>query len=430
MNLDKLKSKISRLGQHSLARNTLWMLLAQGLRVILQAVYFVIIARALGAEQYGAFVGATALVSILAPFASLGCGNLLIKNVSRNRDLFREYWGNALLMIFSSGLVLIIIVLCIAPFFLPKTISLLLIFIVALTDLIFARILDVAGQAFQSVMWLSKTAQLNILPQVTRLIAAFAFVRFLPNSGALAWTFFYLISTAVSALLGVLLVHRDLGYPKLALSRLKPEITEGFYFSVSLSAQTIYNDIDKTMLARLSTLEATGIYAAAYRLIDVAFVPVRSLLAAAYAKFFQQGSTGIGGSINLAKRLTPIAGTYGASAGIGLFLFAPIVPYVLGHEYAGAVEALRWLAPLPFLKAMHYFAADTLTGAGFQGVRSIVQVIVAVFNVLVNLWLIPLYSWKGAAWSSLASDGILMLSLWLVVAFLYQQQAQEFKEKK
>jgi O-antigen/teichoic acid export membrane protein len=406
------------------------MLLAQGLRIVLQAVYFVIIARALGAEQYGAFVGVTALVAILAPFASLGSGNLLIKNVSRNRVLFGEYWGNALFMIFTSGLVLIVLVLCIAPIFLPKTIPVLLIFLVAVTDLIFARLLDTAGQAFQSVLWLSKTAQLNILPQITRVMAALVFVSFFPKSGALGWTFLYLVSTAVSALVGVLLVHRSLGLPKLAISRIMPELAEGFYFSISLSAQTVYNDIDKTMLAGLSTLEATGIYAAAYRLIDVAFVPVRSLLAAAYAKFFQHGAAGISGSMSLAKRLLPVASSYGAIAGIGLFLFAPVVPYVLGDEYVGAVEALRWLAPLPFLKAMHYFAADTLTGAGFQGVRSAVQVLIALFNVLINLWLIPLYSWRGAALSSLASDGFLMLGLWMMVAFFYRQQAQGLKGNK
>jgi len=424
MSLAKLKSSASRIGQNSLVRNTLWMLIAQGLRLVLQAAYFVIIARALGPEQYGVFVGATALVAILSPFASLGSGNLLIKNVSRDRNLFSEYWGNALLIIFVSGLGLTFLVLLIAPVVLPQTISVSLIFLVAVTDLIFFRILDTAGQAFQAVLWLSKTAQLNILPNVTRVVAALALISFFPEPNVLEWICLYLTSTAVSALLGILLVHRSLGSPKLAVWRIQPEIVEGLYFSVSLSAQTVYNDIDKTMLARLSSLEATGIYAAAYRLIDVAFVPVRSLLAAAYAKFFQHGASGLRGSMGFAKRLVPLAGTYGVAAGVGLFLFAPVVPYVLGNEYAGAVEALRWLALLPVLKALHYFAADTLTGAGFQGLRSAIQVAVAVFNVLLNLWLIPLYSWRGAAWSSLASDAFLMLSLWLVVAFLYRRQEQ------
>ena len=260
-------------------------------------------------------------------------------------------------------------------------------------------------------------------------MAALVLVSFFSNPGVIEWAFLYLTSTAVSALVAVLIVHRSLGLPKLAISKIRAEMTEGFYFSISLSAQNVYNDIDKTMLGRLSSLEATGIYAAAYRLIDVAFVPVRSLLYAAYAKFFQHGDAGIKGSIKLAKSLSPIAGIYGAIAGIALFFFAPVVPYILGNDYAGTVEALRWLAPLPLFKAMHYFAADTLTGAGFQGLRSAVQMIVAVFNVLINIWLIPLYSWKGAAWSSLASDGLLMVSLWLLVTFLYQQPTQKLKEE-
>jgi O-antigen/teichoic acid export membrane protein len=427
MNLEKLKSSISRLGQSSFVRNTLWMMLAQGLRLVLQAGYFVIVARVLGAEQYGAFIGATALVAIVSPFASLGAGNLIVKNVSRNRNLFSDYWGNALFMILVSGLFLIPLLLLIKPIFLPNTISLNLLFLVGVTDLVFLRILDVAAQAFQSVDWLSRTAQLNLLPYLTRTGAAIAMIRLVPNPAALDWAIFSIASTVVAALIAVLLVHWNLGYPKLALWRIKPEITEGFYFSVSISAQTVYNDIDKTMLARLSSLEATGIYAAAYRLIDVAFVPVRSILSAAYAKFFQQGAFGISGSLKLAKRLTPIAAVYGFTAGIGLFLIAPVVPYVLGEEYALAVEALRWLSPILFFKAMHYFAADTLTGAGYQGRRSGIQVIIAIFNILLNLWLIPLYSWKGAALSSLLSDGLLMFSLWLMVAFLYRQEVQNLK---
>ena len=77
------------------------------------------------------------------------------------------------------------------------------------------------------------------------------------------------------------------------LEAIVSELREGFYFSAGLSAQTIYNDIDKTMLARLGTLDATGIYGAAYRLIDVSFVPLSSLLAATYPIFFQKGTDGI-----------------------------------------------------------------------------------------------------------------------------------------
>jgi O-antigen/teichoic acid export membrane protein len=208
----------------------------------------------------------------------------------------------------------------------------------------------------------------------------------------------------------------------LALSKFKPEIAQGFSFSISSSSLTAYNDIDKTLLARLSTLEATGIYAAAYRFINIAFVPTHSLLVASYPVFFRRGAVGIGGSLSFAKRLAPPVIVYSCVVVIGLLILAPVAPYILGNEYNLAVEAIRWLAPIPFLSAMHYLAGDILTGAGSQGVRSGIQIMAALFNVAMNLWLIPMYSWKGAAWSSLASEALLALSLWGVIFFYRRRQ--------
>jgi O-antigen/teichoic acid export membrane protein len=176
------------------------------------------------------------------------------------------------------------------------------------------------------------------------------------------------------------------------------------------------------MLARLATLDATGIYGAAYRLIDVSFAPVSALLYSAYPNFFRAGATGIQSSLRYAKPLLLRAVGYSGVVCAFILLTAGIVPHILGAEYARTVEALRWLAILPVLKAMHYFLADTLTGAGFQAVRTCIQAGVGGFNILVNLWLIPAYSWRGAAWSSIASDALLLCGVATAVFVLSRQQ--------
>ena len=411
------------MSDNPVTRNALWMLLGQGLRLLVQVAYFILIARGLGVEQFGAFVGVVSLVAILAPFAAIGSGNLLIKNVSRDRTLLAECWGNALFMAFTSGALLTVVVVALSRMILPGSIPGLLVFLVAVSDLVFAVLLGVAGQVFQAMEKLGKTAVLNVLLSVLRLVAALLLVRLVDTPDSLAWAGFYLLSTAASSLIAVGLVHRRLVHPKFAPARIKAELIEGSYFAVALSAQSIYNDIDKTMLTRLATLSAAGVYAAAYRLIDVAFIPVRSLLYAAYPEFFRKGSSGVNASAQFAKRLLRGAAIYATGVGVAIFWAAPIVPSILGADYASTAEAMRWLAPLPLLKAMHYFAGDTLTGAGYQGRRTLAHVSVAVANVLLNMWLIPVYSWKGAAWASLASDTMLALGLWGTVALLYRQQA-------
>ncbi|WP_019503542.1 oligosaccharide flippase family protein [Pleurocapsa sp. PCC 7319] len=418
-----LQSRSSELFKKSLVKNTIWMLFSNLVSLSISAAYFITVARALGAERYGAFVGAIALIAIVAPFSSCGSGDLIVKNVSRNKTLFNQYWGNALLITNVSGLLLIILVVLAAKVILPATISLPIVFLFALSDLLFAKIVSISSQAFMAVGLLNRTAQLNILLRLNRLIAALCLVNFFSIPKLNIWASLYLGSSVISALVSFLLVQQTLGSPKLKSWKIKSEITEGFFYSVSLCSQNIYNDVDKTMLARLATLEATGIYGAAYRLIDVAFAPTRSLVYASYRKFFQAGVSGISGSLNLAKKLVPIAAILGVSAGLGVYFLAPIVPLILGSEYANSVEVLIWLAPLPFLKSMHYFGADTLTGAGFQKVRSLIQVLIAMFNVVANFWLIPIFSWKGAIWATLAADTLLMCNLWIIVWFLNKRKS-------
>lgn len=405
----------------TLSRNTAWMLLGQGAKLVIQAIYFVLMARNLGAHQYGAFVAVTASASIVSPFVGNGTGFLMIKNVARDHNVFAEYFGNSLLLTLLSGagFTLAVAVGCLA--LLAHAIPGIIILQIVISDVLVYPFVQVAAWAFQSLELLGWTAGLTVFASFSRL-AGIAVIVGMHRPTLLAWSVAYLLTSTVCAVVAVACVLWRLGRPRLAISRIKGELREGFYFSTGLSAQTVYNDMDKTMLARLSTLDATGIYAAAYRLIDVAFIPIRSLLAAAYPGFFRSGHHGIASSLAYAKSLLPRALAYSAAIALALLVAAPLVPKILGAEYARTTEALRWLALLPLLKTIHYFAADSLTGAGFQGLRTLVQVLIAVFNVALNFWIIPAYGWRGAAWSSLASDGLLAISLCCCAAVLRSRE--------
>ena len=405
----------------ALARNTLWMISGQGLRLVIHAVYFTVIARSLGPNNYGAFIGVVALVGIAYPFGMLGSGNLLVKRVSRNRTVFAEYWGQALAITAISTTILFTVIVLLSRTLLPGSIPVRLVILVAGADLFGFSLITLSAFAFQAFEQLKWTATVNVLMSTSRLIGALALVSFHRHPTALQWGYVYCMTTAAVVLTSVILVTLKLGRPRLNIHRSAAEVREGFYFSASVSAQSIYNDIDKMMLSRLGTLDATGIYGAAYRLVDVSFVPISSLLAAAYPSFFRKGADGLSATLHYAKRLLKRGMIYVGIVTVGIWLCAGLVPYVLGAEYERSVEALRWLALIPILRASHYFFSEALTGAGYQGVRTAIQAAVAIFNVLINFWLIPQYTWRGAAWSSLASDGLLAIAIGLAVFILNRQ---------
>src|SRR5437879_7184816 len=78
-----------------LAVNTAWMCARGGVRMALQAAYFVIVARVLGAAGYGEFIGVSVLAAMLAPFGSFGTRHLLVRNVRREPATPADSWGNA-----------------------------------------------------------------------------------------------------------------------------------------------------------------------------------------------------------------------------------------------------------------------------------------------------------------------------------------------
>lgn len=393
------------------------MLGAQGIRLLSQVAYFVLLARRLGAEGYGAFAASLGAVALVVPFAGMGAGSFLIRGVTRGLHTPDHWWGRAVATVARAGSILALGVVGLGWLVLHDRIPFVLLVGVTVSDVVLLPFIEVSGQAFQALGRLDRTALVWVVWSTLKVAAAIT-LSIVPAAGLPLWAALYPLSTAGAALVAIVSVTRLVGWPRHPRSFGRAEVREGLLFSLSGSARSVYDDIDKTMLARLGSLGAAGIYGAAYRIIDVAFLPVRSLVFAAYPRFFARGAAGVEGAAALARSLVSPAGAYSLAAGAALFLLAPLVPVVLGPSYAGVGGAIRWLAILPLFRSLHYFAADALTGAGYQGWRTAAQIGVAVLNVVLNLILIPAYSWEGAAWASLACDATLALSLWLILTGL------------
>lgn len=387
------------------------------LQLLVQGIYFVILARTFAPERYGAYVGVIAIVSVFIPFASWGSEQIIIQKVSRDRNSFREAWGTGILKTLVFGSIFISLILIVYSFFPIPGISLGLVFVIALANLIFLRLNDLVRDSFVGVGMLGHTAKIMFLLSLNRFVGVLVLITLFDQPSLLIWTNIYCFATFGSAVISTYLLVKQVDYPEFIFSKIWEDLKLGFSFAIGISAQTIYNDIDKSMLAKLSTLESAGIYGAAYHILNVSFTPILSLAMASFRNFFQQGVSGIKGSFALCKKLLPMSAAYSLLAIIGLAVFSPLIPLILGAEYKDSAAALVLLSPTIFFRTMHLFAADTLTGADLQKVRSGSQVIVAMINALLNFLFIPRYSWRGSIWATLISECLLMIVLWSAVYF-------------
>lgn len=419
--LRRAQSRLLRLRDSELAKNTAKLSIGQGLRLVIQAAYFVLIARSLGPKQYGAFVAMTSLVAVAAPFAGFGTQVVLLKYVARQRTLLPVYWGNGLLTIAVSGSVLTLAILALAPFFLGRE-FLALAILVCISDLFMIRVAELSSFAFAALGRMGESARINVYVSLSRLVGIVVIVAISRHPNVREWTYAYVIGAAACFIYVIIRTTLAARSIQIRPRQAWKDLPEATLYAVSGSSATIYNDIDKTMVGKLANFTATGIYGAAYRIIDVSLVPIRAMLSAAYPEFFRIGAAGATAAKKYAYKLIKRSTPFGVFVTVSLLLGAPLIPHVLGKNYASAVEAIRWLAVIPLLRCIHIFLADGLTGAGHQASRTFVQVGVGVLNVALNIFFIRHWSWRGAAWSSVICDSVLAISFWALFHYFTSRE--------
>ena len=403
-----------------LARATATLLGGNLAMVGLQTLQFVLLARWLGVESFGQVAAANALIAIAIPLAGLGYGNVLLMRVSRDRAESRVELGNALLAIVAMGGLLVAVASAIAGGLLGGSGMVALVATMAVSELVLVRSLVVLGQLYQALDRVEVTSSLNIGTASCR-VGAILTMMALGVRDPLSWALTSCALTLVLALLAHTMAARTLGAPQFNFARLWSDKREAMHFSLGTSAKAVYTDFDKVVLARTTLAGELGAYTAAYRLVAMTFLPVRSLLDASASQFFRHGAESLTRSHAFARRILRVALPSGLVGAALILAGAELAPHVLGPSFASSTPMLRMLAVLPLIQSIHYVFSDALTAAGLQKLRTRLQWIVAAIYAAAALTVIPRFGWQGAAGVCLGCE--LLLAVLVVVATRRQMRA-------
>ncbi|RAN92709.1 lipopolysaccharide biosynthesis protein [Micromonospora saelicesensis] len=388
------------------------------LRTLAQGVLFVLLAREMSIDTYGLFVGVTALVAVVSPFASAGAPSLIFQSYAEAPGEWARHLtrGLVLTVVFGVGATVLVSAAGVAIW--GSEVSALDMLCLAAADLVAWRLIEAVAASVQARGKVFVASVIPALLHVFRLVGALVLAAADEPISLRNWALTALAVSVVVCLLTTWYGLRGGGGGSWSVGPALSQARSGLLFAVGLSAQTVYNDIDKVMLSRIGTTEAAAIYAAAYRVVDFAYTPARSMSAVAYPRFFEVGREGPRAALGLARRLLPRFLMFSVPSSLLLVAMAWTMPLIFGPEYEAATLALQGLSAILVLKSIHYLAADALSGSRLQGRRTVCQIAVGVVNAGLNVWLIPAYGWQGAVVSSLLCDALLGILLWgcLVIA--------------
>jgi O-antigen/teichoic acid export membrane protein len=381
--------------------------------LVLQTLQFVLLARLLGVTEFGHVAAANALIAIVIPLAGLGYGNVLLMRVSRDRSRLRFDLGNSQLAIAVIGGALVAGVTLVARGIYGDAAQIALIVTMAISELVLVRSTVVLGQLYQALDRVEMTSVLNTATALCR-VGGVVLLMAAGRHEALTWALTSCSLMFVLVIVAHVVTARAVGLPLLDVRRLWADRADALHFSLGTGAKALYTDLDKVVLARSAAAGELGAYTAAYRLVAMSFLPVRSLLDASASQFYRRGAESLAQSYAFARQLLKVALPYGAAVAVLILAGAELVPYVLGASFESAVPMLRALALLPLIQSIHYSFSDALTAAGLQRLRTRLQWLVAAIYATAAVLVVPRFGWHGAVGVCLGCE--LLLAVFIVAA--------------
>lgn len=394
---------------------------------ITQGLQFLIIARALGPTEFGLVAACLAATAVLLPFSGVGLANVMLLRVARGETRQHLMLGNAFFAVALSASVLVGI-LSLSVFFISgRNDYTLLIFTFALSEVFLTKYVDVCQHYFLGKEQHRISSKLLLAQSILRLLGAAGLVLIVEDITAQDWAYTHLALGALAAAIVVVYTIKKLGMrPEFDVAQVVADIKTGFFFSLGLSARSVYTDIDKVLLARLADLSTNGAYTAAYRLVFMATTPLSSALLAVQARMYRAGGKeGLAGSLSIAKKSLFIGVPYGVVVGLLIYFLAPYVVLVLGDAYLSAVPILQSLAFLPLPIFIQSILSESLAAADHQRLRSYMQVATAGLSVGLGFLLISMYSWVGAVFTAYASQ--VALAIFVASTLIFKVRKESVK---
>jgi O-antigen/teichoic acid export membrane protein len=379
------------------AKNTLSLILARVVTVAFSVALVIYAGRTLGDAGFGNYSFIMVFVSYFYAFATFGMRDLIVRDVSRDKERADRYLGTAITLTALTGTFAVALILFVSRWVrgAEGIRTPLLIIAVSVLPTALYYPFDAVFKAFEKMEY---SACIETLWNVVRVAAGIAALAVGYRLTALV-LIFCLTETCKT-------IHACLWYLRtLATSRWVCDLSlmgylarKSFPLMVWGLVGIIYFKVDIFMLMQMKGAEEVGWYSAAYRIIDLltmcalfAMQSALPLLSDYHRRAPEQFSA------LAVKLLTWLVVAYAGAACILAVCARPLVGLAYGAGYAPSAPVLQVLGVASVLVATSYLFGNVLMAIDRYVFAVKATFLTTALNILLNLALIPRYGATGAA---------------------------------
>lgn len=364
-------------------------------------------ARYLGADGYGVLSLALAFTTIFNIFTDLGLGILTVREVSRNKSLTHKFIENILVIkIILSGFTLFLVFVTVNLIGYPQ-IVVNVVYILTLSTIFgtFSSFFYNIFQAYQKMQFQSLGIILNGFLTLIGVLLAIHY-----QYQVISFAVVYLIVSILIFTYIFSVFLKKCFVPKLEVDWefWKLTIKEAWPFGITGLSGMLYTYIDSILLSILKGTMEVGWYSAVYRLmILLLFVPnaVNTAIFPVMSEFYTSSTDSL--KLTLGRYFKYMI-IIGIPLGFGITLLADkIILLIFGNGFTESIiilQILIWAIVFTFAGAAFY---QLLQSINKQLIITKISAICLVINIILNLILIPSYSYIGASFATLITEILL-----------------------
>jgi O-antigen/teichoic acid export membrane protein len=397
-----------------IARNTFSLFLSNAFVLALSFIYTLYVARYLGAEGYGVLSFALAFTGIFGIFTDIGLSQLAVRDIARDKGSANKYLVNIAAIKSILVAVTIALIAVIVNLMGYQSTDIKVVYIIALSTGA-AAFTNLINSIFQAYERLEYTSISNAINSVAMLSGGLFNIYI--GSDVIGFAFVYLLANLITLIYGIAVLVMEFFRPEFRMDRSfwKPIIREALPFGLTGFFITIYYWIDSVMLSYMKNNEVVGLYNAAYRLMIVLLIVPQVLNITIFPAMSQLYIDSREMLKFMLQRSFKYLALLGFPIGVGTTVLADkIILLIFGAGFEKAAIALRilvWSSACIFLSSSF---SSLLRSSNRQTALTKITAFCAAENVILNLAVIPVYSYIGASVTTVITEFTVLVLFALV----------------
>ncbi len=409
-----------------MARDSVWTLTFEISLVFSVTVSFVLLGRELGTDGYGDYV---TLFAITTPLSAIGSAAML---ASMQYMFAEEKPISKVMSIFATitvlgGSVAVVAAIAIASS-VVSSVSFAAIVAMAIGEIIFVPLGRVASAGVRALHGVPASVRVELSLMIARflvLLAIFATGDLSVSRVAIGWAASGLV--IVGWILFVVMPRDGI---RVRPARIR---VRDFRVAGALGAPIFISDFqtngDKVVLNAAVSPSEAGLYGAAFRVVSLAFTPLRAMDIAVFHRFLQSDDSAFGQHTRRARLYSVASLAVIVPIAAVLAIAAPFLELVMGDAFSESVEMTRWLLIWLPVRAVSGAPLNGMLGMGRLGLRLIVLIVGAASAMAMYLLLIPDMGWEGAVIGTIAAEVVLLVAGWTGLIRAQRQHDEKLRLK-